>query len=447
MFKREIQTELESWKQSPRRKPLLLRGARQVGKTTVVNEFGKSFANYLYFNLERHEHRMLFERHVSLDNLIEQLFLYKGLVREEGETLIFIDEIQNSPQTIALLRYFYEEHPELYVIAAGSLLESLVNVSFSFPVGRIDYLPVRPCSFREFIGALGKDNLLAMASDLSMTNVVHEELLSFFNRYILVGGMPAAVEAYSQSRDLFSFDDIYEPLLQAYRDDAERYVKGNKLSEVVRFILENGWASAGETITLNRFGGSEYRSREVGECFRLLEKAMLLELVYPTTHTEVPAISEIKRQPKLIWLDTGLVNYAAQIRKDIIGASDILDVWRGRVAEHVVAQELLTLNHKISQRRSFWLKGKGGDSAEVDFVWTIDSRLIPIEVKSGRNSHLRSIHSFIDASPTDVAVRVWSGPFSVDDVHTSVKKKSFRLINLPFYLIGNLEGIVRIFLS
>lgn len=443
MFKRDIQKDLEEWKSVSNRKPLLLRGARQVGKTTVVNEFGKSFANYLYFNLERNNHRSLFESQIPLDDLVEQLFLFKGITQKDGDTLIFIDEIQNSPQTISLLRYFYEDRPDLYVIAAESLLESIVNVSFSFPVGRVQYLPVRPCSFQEFLGAIGKEHLTKIASDIRLANVVHSELLTCFNRYLLVGGMPAAVEAYSKKRDIFALDDIYETLLQAYRDDAETYVKGNKLSEVVRFILEKGWAKAGDTITLGGFGESDYRSREVGEAFRLLEKAMLMELVYPATNTEVPALPEIKRQPKLIWLDTGLVNFAAQIRNDIIGASDILDVWKGRIAEHVVAQELLTLNHKISQRRMFWMKGKGGDSAEVDFLWTVDSRLIPIEVKAGTNAHLRSLHSFIDASPTDVAVRIWSGPFSVDDVKSSIKKKPFRLINLPLYLIANLEQIVR----
>lgn len=443
MFKRYIKIELDKWKSDPRRKPLLLRGARQVGKTTTVNEFGKEFANYLYFNLERDEHCALMESHLNLNDLIDQMFLFHRMKRKEGDTLIFIDEIQNSPKTIALLRYFYEDHPELYVIAAGSLLESVVNVSFSFPVGRIQYLPMRPCSFGEFLGAIEKEHLLSMATDPRMTEVVHHELMTCFNRYLLVGGMPAAVDAYAEHHDLLAMDDIYETLLQAYRDDAEKYVRGNKLSEVVRHVLAHGWGSAGETITLSGFGGSDYRSREVGEAFRLLEKAMLLELVYPTTNTEVPAIPETKRQPKLIWLDTGLVNYAAQIRNDIIGAKDIMDVWRGRIAEHVVAQELLTLNHKISQKRQFWMRGKGGDSAEVDFIWTVDSRLIPIEVKSGRNSHLRSLHSFIDASPTEVAVRVWSGPFSVDDVQTTINKKPFRLVNLPFYLVGRLEQIVR----
>ena len=443
MFKRDICNELEIWKKSPRRKPLLLRGARQVGKTTVVNEFGKSYDNYLPFNLERPDHKALLEKELPLDTLVEQLFLFHRQQRQEGNTLIFIDEIQNSAKVISKLRFFYEDRPDLHVIAAGSLLESLVNVDFSFPVGRVDYLPMRPCSFREFASAIGKNHLLEMAKVSGMADVVHNELMTFFNTYLLVGGMPAAVQAYIEERDLLAFDDVYETLLQAYRDDAEKYARAGKLSDVVRFVLEHGWGAAGSTVTLSGFANSDYRSREVGEAFRLMEKAMLLELVYPITNTSAPAMPETKRQPKLVWLDTGLVNYAANIRNDIIGANDIMDVWRGRIAEHVVAQELLTLNNKISQRRQFWIKGGGGDSAEVDFIWTIDSRLIPIEVKSGRNSHLRSIHSFIDLSPTDVAVRVWSGPLSIDEVQTTIKKKKFRLINLPFYLIGDMERIVR----
>jgi len=446
MFTRNVLAELEKWKNSDSRKPLLMRGARQVGKTTVVNQFGKSFDNYLYFNLERAEHVQLFETQVPLDMLVEQLFWNSRMERKPGTTLIFIDEIQNSPKTIALLRYFYEERPDLYVIAAGSLLESVVDVKISFPVGRVQYLPMRPCSFCEFVRAMGEDRLLEAAKDTRFLNVVHNELLALFNRYVIVGGMPQAVQQYAEKRDVMALDDIYETLLQAYRDDVEKYVRGNKLIGTVRFLIENGWRYAGNTIAMNGFAGSTYKSREISEAFYLLERAMLLELVYPATNTEVPAMPETKRRPKLIWLDTGLVNYAAGVRSEIIGKTDILDVWRGRIAEHVVAQELLTLNHRISQRRAFWTRGAGGESAEVDFIWTMDSRVIPIEVKTGHNSHLRSLHSFIDAAPINVAVRIWSGGFSVDDVQTSINKKPFKLINLPFYLIWNMEEIVRKYL-
>lgn len=443
MFKRSIINNLEEWRNSPLRKPLIIRGARQVGKTTIVHEFGKTYPNYLYYNLERRENTQLFESEIPLADLLVTLFSRSGKVRKEGDTLLFIDEIQNSPKTIALLRYFYEEMPWLHVIAAGSLLENIVDVKTSFPVGRVRYLPVRPCSFAEFVGALDQSNLLDIMYDTRLAYTIHPRLMSLFNQYVTIGGMPEVVQTYAYTRDMLAVNDVYETLLQAYRDDVEKYVKSNRLTDVVRFILERGWQKAGETVSLNNFAGSEYRSAVIGDAFRLLQKAMLLELVYPATSADIPLFTEIKRKPKLIWLDTGLVNYAAGIRNDVIRANDIVDTWRGRVAEHVVAQELLTLNDKISQRRAFWMRGNGGGSAEVDFVWQVDSMLVPIEVKSGINSHLRSLHSFIDHSHSNVAIRVWSGEYSVDEVTTVQGCKKFKLINLPFYMVGNLEYIVK----
>ena len=442
MFKRNVISVLEDWKSNERRKPLILRGARQVGKTTIINEFGRSFSNYLYFNLENYEHRKLLETEIPFDDLVNLLFAHSGKIRQKGDTLLFIDEIQNSPKTIALLRYFYEEHNNLHVVAAGSLLENIVDVNTSFPVGRVQYLPIRPCSFSEFVGAMGFDNLLEIMYDEKYSVPLHNRLMSLFNQYVIVGGMPEAVQVYSVSRDVLALDDIYETLLQAYRDDVNKYVQKDKLSRAVRFILEHGWLKAGQTVTLNGFAGSGYKINEIGNAFRLLQKAMLLELTYPTTSAESPILTETRRQPKLIWLDTGLVNYAAGIRMEIIGSQDIMGTWKGRVAEHIVAQELLTLNNRIGQRRTFWTRGKGGESAEVDFIWQVDSKVIPIEVKAGVDSHLRSLHSFVEHSSVDMAVRVWSGQFSVNNLNTIIKKKPFRLINLPFYMIGNLENII-----
>lgn len=446
MFKRKITSALYDWRRQESHKPLIVRGARQVGKTTVLHEFGKEFENYIYLNLESAESRRLFETEMPLDDRVMLMFAQSAKKRQEGDTLLFIDEIQNSPKAIEMLRYFYEEQPGLYVVAAGSLLENIVDVQVSFPVGRVQYLPIRPCSFAEFVGALHQENLLDMMYDKNGSHVAHSRLMSLFGQYAVVGGMPEAVQRFADTGDLLAMDSIYETLLQAYRDDVEKYTKAGKLSDVVRFVLEHGWLMAGETVTLTGFAGSSYKSNVVGEALRMLQKAMLLELVYPTTHTEAPIVTELRRQPKLMWLDTGLVNYAAGIRGDIIRARDIMDTWRGRVAEHIVAQELLTLNDKISQRRAFWLRGKGGESAEVDFVWQMDSTVIPIEVKSGTNSHLRSLHSFVDNSPIDFAVRVWSGEFSVDDVHTTFGGKPFRLINLPFYMVGNMEKIIRTYI-
>ena len=440
MFKRKILEKLEEWKNADRHKPLILRGARQVGKTTLVNGFGSHFENYLYFNMERNENVKLFEMDINIDDLVSMLFASLGKIKKDGKTLIFIDEIQNSPKTIALLRYFYEQRPDLYVVAAGSLLENLIDVKVSFPVGRVQYLALRPCSFYEFLGAIDKNELLAILSQKpELTVAFHEQLMHQFNQYAIIGGMPEAIQQYAETKDVVAIEDVYETLVQAYKDDAEKYVVGNKLTDTVRFILSYGWAFAGETITLGNFANSGYKSREVGDAFRLLEKAMLLELVYPVSSTQMPVIPETRRMPKLIWFDTGLVNYQAGIRSEIIGSTDMVDAWRGHIAEQITAQELLALEDRVGQHRAFWAKPNNG--AEVDFVVSHDSRLYPIEVKSGTNSHLRSLQVFMDSSNVDVAIRIWSKPYSVDDIKT-VNGKTFKLVNLPFYLIGRIHDIL-----
>ena len=177
----------------------------------------------------------------------------------------------------------------------------------------------------------------------------------------------------------------------------------------------------------------------MGEAFRLLEKAMLLELVYPSSSTRTPWIPETRRMPKLIWLDTGLVNYQAGIRKEIIGSVDMVDKWRGHLAEQATAQELLSTDYKVGAKRGFWARPTNG--AEVDFVLPHNSRLYPIEVKSGPNAHLRSLQVFMDSADIDIAVRVWARPYSKDHVATT-NGKEFTLINLPFYLIGRIKELL-----
>lgn len=443
MFKRLVLNDLNKWKERQKHIPLVIRGARQVGKTTVVHEFGKRFDNYLYFNLELKSDKEVLEMELPTDTLVALLFARKNLKKKHGSTLLFIDEIQNSPKTIARLRYLYEDRPDLYVVAAGSQLENIVDVKSSFPVGRVEYLPVRPCSFREYMMATGHESQLEIMATPEYSAPFHTEYMSYFNQYCIVGGMPEAVQQFADHGDMLAIDPVYSRLVRGYMDDVEKYTRTSKLTEVVRFLIRYAPYQAGSIITMGNFGGSEYRSREVGEAFQLLQKAMLMELVYPSTSASMPAMPELRRMPKLFWFDTGIVNYVAGIRHEVIGANDILDVWRGRVGEQIVGQELLTLNNDINQRLNFWTRGKGESGAVVDFTWAVDSKLIPIEVKTGHNAHLRSLHSFIDNAPVDIAVRVWSGAFSVDEVVSNQRNKRFRLINLPFYLVGELENIVR----
>ena len=258
MFERDILASLKQWKNDTHRKPLVLRGARQVGKTTLINEFGKEFDNYLYLNLEKKEAQDIFELSLPLKDLLPFIFAHCGKITQAGNILIFIDEIQNSAKAVSLLRYFYEELPEIHVIAAGSLLENLVDIHVSFPVGRVEYLALRPCSFREFLRATGEEAMLPVLERPEVSLAFHDRLLGLFNLYTLIGGMPEVVQIYAERRDILALNKIYETLLQGYRDDVEKYTQGRQMPDVVRFLLKEGWNMAGQTVTLGRFAGSNY---------------------------------------------------------------------------------------------------------------------------------------------------------------------------------------------
>jgi len=442
MFERNIEKELERWAKDKYRKPLVLRGARQVGKTTIVNRFACRFENYLYVNLEKSEAVKLFESTEDVKSLLPLLFLFCNVQRQEGQILLFIDEIQNSPHTVSLLRYFYEELSEIHVIAAGSLLETMLDRHISLPVGRVQYMAIHPCSFAEFLNAIGETRFLDPIRNTDLPDIFHNRLNELFRTYSLMGGMPEVVSRYAAEKDFTILNQIYNALLNAYKNDVEKYAKNNSQLSVIRYILEEGWTFSGETITLGGFGGSPYKARETGEAFRMLEKAMLLELVYPLKSALMPMISDLKRAPKLFWFDVGLVNYVANIRKEYVTSNDLLDVWRGKASEQITAQELKALSTDVGAKRNFWVRNKRGSTAEVDLVYLFDGYIIPIEVKSGHNAHLKSLHQFMDETVHNTAVRIWSGKFDINEVKTQ-HNKTFRLINLPFYMIFALPEILK----
>lgn len=441
MFERSIQKELHQWMENKHRKPLILRGARQVGKTSIVGQLGKEFDNFLSFNLEKRDARLLFETTDNVKQLLPHLFLYCNAPQKTGRTLLFIDEIQACPQAVSLLRYFYEELPELYVIAAGSLLETMLDSHISLPVGRVEYLALHPCSFIEFLGAMGEQRFIDLIMNSQLPLAFHAQVAQLFSTYALIGGMPEVVARYAEKKDIIALTGLYNQLLNAYKNDVEKYASGHNQASVIRHILEEGWTFAGQAITLGSFASSAYKARETGEAFRTLEKALLLELVYPTTQCTMPATSDLKRAPKLFWLDAGLVNYAADIQKEYLLSKDLMDAWRGMAAEQIVAQELKALSCEVGKKRKFWIRAKRGSSAEVDFVYLRQGLIIPIEVKSGHNAHLKSMHQFMNEAPHDIAVRVWSEPFSIDKVSTN-EGKTFRLVNLPFYMIAALPQLI-----
>jgi predicted AAA+ superfamily ATPase len=332
---------------------------------------------------------MLFEEDFSMNELVSQIFLFCNKPREQGKSiLLFIDEIQYSPSAVARLRYFYEVIPDIFVIAAGSLLETLISTQISFPVGRVEYLAVRPCSFCEFLLAMSEVELEKAVKQGSISKAIHSKTMSLFNTFTFIGGMPEIVAHFAENRDFVSLNEIYDTLLTSYRDDVEKYAKNETMTHIIRYILKEGWSYALQRITLGCFANSSYKSREMGEAFRTLEKTMLLELVYPAISTLLPAAPDLKRSPKLIWNDVGLVNYAANIQQEVFGSKDIIDAYRGKIAEQIVAQELLAYETRFSVQRAFWVREKKGSDAEIDFIVQYDSKIIPIEVKSGHNTNL-----------------------------------------------------------
>ena len=440
MITRNAIESLRSWAAKEQRKPLVLRGARQVGKTTLVTEFAKEFDTFLHLNLEKPEHRRLFSGFPSVQDLLMAISVTLGK-RTEGRTLLFIDEIQNSKDAVAMLRYLYEDAPQIYVIAAGSLLESLIDVRISFPVGRVEYMMVRPCTFLEFLTAIGEDLCGEAIVNIGINETLHERTMRLFRQYTMIGGMPEAVSRFSAERDILALDTIYEALLTGYKDDVEKYVGTGKKLGALRHVLLSGWSHAAERITLANFAGSSYKSREMGEAFRTLSKTHLIEVVYPTTGTNLPILQEPKRSPKLLWFDTGLVNYAAGLRAELMESDHIEDAWRGRIAEQIVAQELLAINDRPSHHRDFWVRGTASGTAEVDFVLQHGNMLVPVEVKSGTNTKQKSLGVFMEYATHDIAVRVSSKPFNVSQSKTN-SGKAFRFVNLPFYFVSQIHHIL-----
>lgn len=438
MYYRNILQELQLWRLSKSRKPLLIRGARQVGKTTVINEFARHYQQYIYLNLERKEDAVIFQNYARFSTLVEAVFFLKDKDIQQTDTLIFIDEIQEVPEAVNLLRYFLEDFPQFHVIAAGSLLEAVLNENITMPVGRIEYKVLRPMAFNEFLEALGEKSALQQYNTVPIAEFAHQKLMQLFLTYTLIGGMPEVVKHYVENRNLTALLPIYESLLVSYMNDVEKYARNSTMVQVIRHVIKSMSVEAGNRIKFQHFGQSNYGSREVGEAIRTIEKALLLYLVYPCTNTSLPLFPDKKKSPRLQLLDTGLMNHLAGIQKEIIGTQDLDTVYQGKVAEHIVGQELLATKYNVLSELHFWTREKKEAVAEVDYIYVFEGQLIPIEVKSGATGRLRSLHFFMENSPQQLAVRIYGGKLSTDSLKTP-NGKVFYLLNLPYYLTGQIE--------
>lgn len=439
MFKRKLLLELEKWRQNIPRKPLVIRGARQVGKTTLVNQFAAQYEQYIYLNLELSEDREPFKNFTSIENLINTLFFLKNkTLAKKSTTLLFIDEIQEVPKALNILRYFYELAPEISVIAAGSMLETLFDKNISFPIGRIEYKVIRPVSFPEFLSAIGENAALEQLTQVPVAAFAQSKLLSLFHTYALIGGMPEIVQHYATHKDLVALGPVYDSLISGYMEDVEKYAKSNAQILHIRHCIQNSFAQAGKRIKFEGFGNSSYKSREMGESLRTLEKALLMQLVYPCTSASLPMVPDIKKSPRLQILDTGLLNYFVGIQKEIIGTNDLNSIYQGTLIEHLIGQELLAFQYNALSALHFWVREKKESTAEVDYLFQYDGLIIPIEVKSGKEGTLKSLHSYMDIAPHNFAIRFYAGSFNISDAITQ-NGKQYKILNLPYYLGSQIE--------
>ena len=447
MFNRQLLLELEKWRQIKPRKPLVIRGARQVGKTTLVNQFATQYEQYIYLNLDLAEDKEPFENFTSIEKLINTLFFLKNkTVTKKNKTLLFIDEIQAVPKALNTLRYFYENEPEISVIAAGSMLETLFDKNISFPIGRVEYKVIRPVSFPEFLSAIGETAAVEQITQVPIAAFAQTKLLSLFHRYALIGGMPEIVQHYATHKDLVTLGPIYDSLINGYMDDVEKYAKSNAQILHIRHCIKSSFAQAGKRIKFEGFGNAAYKSREMGESLRILEKAFLLQLIYPCTTATLPFVPDIKKSPKLQILDTGLLNYFVGIQKEIIGTDDLNSIYQGTLIEHLIGQELLAFQFNTLSALQFWVREKKESTAEVDYLFQYDGLIIPIEVKSGAAGSLKSLHSFMDLAPHDMAIRFYTGALHITDAVTQ-NGKQYQILNLPYYLGSQVEKYIAWFMQ
>lgn len=445
IINRAIQTKLIEWKQRSSRKPLVLRGARQVGKTTIIKEFAKQFKNKIFLNLEKSKDLKYFNKYDDVKLIVESLLLTHNIeISEIGETLIFIDEIQESPQAIQMLRYFYEEYPDLYIIAAGSLLEFAIKKVKSFPVGRIEYLYLHPLNFEEFLMAIEHKKALEQLQTVPVKAFAHNILLELFNTYTIIGGMPEVVKTYIENNSFTSLPRIYESIWSTYQNDVEKYTTSTTARNVIKHIITTAHLFLDKRVKFQNFGNSNYRSREVGEAMRNLDNAKIIQLIYPTTDVEVPVKLDLKKSPRLQFLDTGLINNALGIQGEMIGLSDLSNLFKGAIIPHIATQELISLNSDKYVKPNFWVREKTQSSSEVDLVYTYNNKVIPIEIKSGATGSLKSLHQFVEKTNHHYAIRIYAGEFKIENTKTP-NGTSYKLMNLPYYLVTQIEKYLNYF--
>jgi predicted AAA+ superfamily ATPase len=415
-MKRSRLQNLEDWLNDPNRLPLVIRGARQVGKTWLTRHFSTTVNRHLFeLNFEKRPEWIRFFDSNDPKEILNNLEAAFGEKIQPKNSLLFLDEIQAFPELLAKLRWFAEDLPDLPVIAAGSLLDFVLeDHTFSMPVGRINYFHLEPMSFEEFLDARGNPILVKRLEQMNFTqslpSVIHEELIKYFREYIIVGGMPAAVNNWTQEQSLTSVNRIHHNLLATYRDDFAKYrnkLDSMRLEETMMAIPRMiGTKFVYKTVN------PKILTRNTKQALDLLTKARIASAVYSASGNGVPIGSEIRQKFfKTLFVDTGLCNASLGMTlNDIKDAIDLVLVHEGGVAEQICGQMLRTaLPPYIEPNLYYWQRNHPKSNAEIDYLIQHGDKVIPIEVKAGSTGSLKSLHLFMQRKKLKLAIRFNSG--------------------------------------
>jgi len=394
-MQRLVETKIINWKDSKQRKPLIIRGARQVGKTWLVDKFlALEFDSFVKIDLEKQRNlHILFEQDLNPQRIIDELEIVVGRIIP-GKTLLFIDEIQACPRALMALRYFYEELPELHVVVAGSLLEFAFS-QISVPVGRVQYLHVYPMTFYEYLLAIGKDVMASriINSPKSISETTNTLIVEELKKYFFVGGMPECVKVYRNTNSLVEVFSVQSEILESYRQDFSKY-KPHVDTTCLDNVFINVSTSVGEQIKYSRLSET-FSGVTNKKAFDLLVKANLIHKISSSTPSGLPLGGLINgKKFKSCMLDIGLMQrlccidvFAEQKQENLLG------IYQGKLAEQFVAQELIAWHNK---ELFFWARDSKNSNAEVDYLTIKDGNIYPIEVKSGASGRLRSLHILLE---------------------------------------------------
>ena len=448
-YSRNIDAQLLQWRDDPQHKPLLIRGARQVGKSSAVRFLGKTFKYFIEINLEKQPSlKSLFAEDIDVKKTCSNLSATLGIPIIPGETLLFIDEIQDCIPAIMSLRYFKEDYPELHVIAAGSLLEFALEEIPSFAVGRIRSLYMYPFSFDEFMTAQGLgiqlDAIRAAGPDQPLLEALHQQLTDQLRSFLLVGGMPEAVATWINTHDYLACSHIHSDIMDTYQDDFNKYKK--KISpDLLRKTLRSVASQCGTKFVYKRVD-EDSRSDKVKQALHLLT---LAGLITPVTHSSADGVplgaQENERSVKYLFLDMGLLlTWQGIPAGDILLASDVELVNKGSISEVFAGLEIIKNNDSFQRPELFyWQQESKNGNAEVDYLQARNGMIFPIEVKAGTRGAMQSLYLFMRKKRLHAAVRTSMenfGPYDYTDPAPLVSESSpVRHIEVyPLYALGNL---------